>query len=165
MARGTWSAAVAAGNRFGVTGTEREGNWYDPQPDVGRTVRPDHRDRRGRDHYRGRRGFRYLSPGSELVRNEATLRRIKALVIPPAWEDVWVSPDPAGHIQAVGTDAAGRRQYRYHDQWREEQDQRKYGWCSSARSCRGSGRPSWTASTAKACAATACWRPRSVLST
>ena len=47
-------------------------------------------------------------------------------MIPPAWEDVWVSPDPPAHIQAVGTDAAGRRQYRYHDQWREEQDQRKY---------------------------------------
>jgi DNA topoisomerase IB len=52
------------------------------------------------------------------VRDEATLGRIKALVIPPAWEDVWISPDAAGHIQAVGTDAAGRRQYRYHDQWR-----------------------------------------------
>jgi DNA topoisomerase IB len=75
---------------------------------------------------RSGRGFRYLSPESEPVRDEATLGRIKTLVIPPAWEDVWISPDVAGHIQAVGTDAAGRRQYRYHDQWREERDQRKY---------------------------------------
>jgi DNA topoisomerase I len=54
------------------------------------------------------------------------LTRIKALVIPPAWEDVWICPDPRGHIQAVGTDAAGRRQYRYHDLWREQRDRRKH---------------------------------------
>ena len=46
------------------------------------------------------------------------LARIEALVIPPAWTDVWICPWPNGHIQAVGTDAAGRRQYRYHDEWR-----------------------------------------------
>jgi DNA topoisomerase IB len=60
------------------------------------------------------------------VTDAETLRRIKSLVIPPAWTDVWICPDPAGHIQAVGTDAAARRQYRYHDAWREERDQRKY---------------------------------------
>src|SRR4051794_41890574 len=47
-----------------------------------------------------------------------TLQRISDLVIPPAWQDVWICPLPNGHIQATGTDAAGRRQYRYHDQWR-----------------------------------------------
>jgi len=47
-------------------------------------------------------------------------------VIPPAWQDVWICPDPAGHIQATGTDAAGRRQYRYHDLWREQRDQQKH---------------------------------------
>nr|WP_030908592.1 hypothetical protein [Streptosporangium amethystogenes] len=47
-----------------------------------------------------------------------TLRRIKAPVLPPAWREVWICRDPNGHIQAVGTDAAGRRQYRYHDVWR-----------------------------------------------
>jgi DNA topoisomerase IB len=75
---------------------------------------------------RSGRGFRYLSAESAPLRDPATLARVRALVIPPAWSDVWISPDPAGHIQAVGTDAAGRRQYRYHDQWRTEQDQRKY---------------------------------------
>jgi DNA topoisomerase IB len=75
---------------------------------------------------RSGRGFRYLSPAGAPVRDPATLARIKALVIPPAWQDVWISPDPAGHIQAIGTDAAGRRQYRYHDQWREHRDQLKY---------------------------------------
>lgn len=72
------------------------------------------------------RGFRYFWPTSALVKHPATLARIRALVIPPAWEDVWICPDAGGHIQATGTDAAGRRQYLYHDQWREEQDQRKF---------------------------------------
>jgi DNA topoisomerase IB len=72
------------------------------------------------------RGFRYVGPGAEPVRDAETLARIKALVIPPAWEDVWICPDVKGHIQAVGTDAAGRRQYRYHDLWREQQDRRKH---------------------------------------
>jgi DNA topoisomerase IB len=71
-------------------------------------------------------GFRYFWPSSAPVRDPATLARIKALVIPPAWEQVWICPEPGGHIQAVGTDAAGRRQYLYHDRWRQEQDRRKF---------------------------------------
>jgi DNA topoisomerase IB len=72
------------------------------------------------------RGFRYIGPGGRPVKDPHVLGRIKALVIPPAWEDVWICPDPAGHIQAVGTDSAGRRQYRYHDLWQEQRDLRKY---------------------------------------
>jgi DNA topoisomerase IB len=72
------------------------------------------------------RGFRYLGPGGTAVRDPAALARIRALVIPPAWEDVWICADPHGHIQAVGTDAAGRRQYRYHDLWRERRDRQKH---------------------------------------
>jgi DNA topoisomerase IB len=72
------------------------------------------------------RGFRYLTPERAPLADAATLARIKALVIPPAWEDVWICPDPRGHIQAVGTDSAGRRQYRYHDQWRELRDAEKF---------------------------------------
>jgi DNA topoisomerase IB len=71
------------------------------------------------------RGFRYLGPDAP-VTEPRTLARIKALVIPPAWEDVWICPDPRGHIQAVGTDSAGRRQYLYHARWREQRDQGKY---------------------------------------
>jgi DNA topoisomerase IB len=71
------------------------------------------------------RGFRYLGPDAPVTEPQ-TLARIKALVIPPAWEDVWICPDPRGHIQAVGTDSAGRRQYLYHDLWREQRDQGKY---------------------------------------
>ena len=52
--------------------------------------------------------------------------RIAALAIPPAWRDVWICPWPNGHLQAVGTDAAGRRQYRYHDRWRQRRDQEKF---------------------------------------
>jgi DNA topoisomerase IB len=54
------------------------------------------------------------------------LERVRELVIPPAWEDVWICPDPHGHIQAVGTDAAGRRQYIYHRHWRDRRDQEKF---------------------------------------
>jgi len=60
------------------------------------------------------------------VRDPGTLARIRSLVIPPAWQDVWICTDPAGHIQATGTDAAGRRQYRYHDLWREQRDREKH---------------------------------------
>jgi DNA topoisomerase IB len=63
------------------------------------------------------RGFRYLGPDGP-VTDPPTLARIKALVIPPAWQDAWICPHPKGHIRAIGTDTAGRRQYLYHDQWR-----------------------------------------------
>lgn len=72
------------------------------------------------------RGFGYQGPDGRPVRDRATLERIRALAIPPAWTDVWICRSPRGHLQAVGTDAAGRRQYRYHDLWREQQDQAKF---------------------------------------
>ena len=72
------------------------------------------------------RGFMYRGPAGARVADPAVLARIRALVIPPAWEDVWICADPHGHIQAVGTDAAGRRQYRYHDRWRERRDRAKH---------------------------------------
>jgi DNA topoisomerase IB len=72
------------------------------------------------------RGFRYVRPDGTAIRDPAALARIRSLVIPPAWQDVWICTDPAGHIQATGTDAAGRRQYRYHDLWRAQRDQEKH---------------------------------------
>jgi DNA topoisomerase I len=72
------------------------------------------------------RGFGYLDEDGDVLTDPAELARVKALVIPPAWRDVWISPDPRGHIQAVGTDAAGRRQYRYHDDWRTARDREKH---------------------------------------
>lgn len=72
------------------------------------------------------RGFSYHHADGTAVTDRATLDRIKELVIPPAWRDVWISDDPRGHIQAVGTDAAGRRQYRYHDVWRVKRDAAKF---------------------------------------
>ncbi|MEV0144501.1 MULTISPECIES: DNA topoisomerase IB [unclassified Nonomuraea] len=77
-----------------------------------------HRRRRGR-------GFSYHHADGRPVDPE-TLARIKALVIPPAWTEVWICASPHGHLQAAGTDAAGRRQYRYHDVWREQQDKIKF---------------------------------------
>jgi DNA topoisomerase I len=72
------------------------------------------------------RGFEYLDESGERIDDEDTLGRIRELVIPPAWKDVWICPFPFGHIQAVGTDAAGRRQYVYHAQWRARRDQEKF---------------------------------------
>jgi DNA topoisomerase IB len=72
------------------------------------------------------RGFSYLGLDAAVIKDPRTLARIRSLVIPPAWEDVWICADPQGHIQAIGTDAAGRRQYRYHDLWREQRDQDKH---------------------------------------
>jgi DNA topoisomerase IB len=71
-------------------------------------------------------GFSYHRADGAAVADTAELQRIKALAIPPAWRDVWISDDPRGHIQAVGTDAAGRRQYRYHDVWRVKRDAAKF---------------------------------------
>ncbi len=72
------------------------------------------------------RGWEYLDEGGERIDDLETLDRIRELAIPPAWKDVWICPYPNGHIQAVGTDAAGRRQYRYHQKWRERRDQIKF---------------------------------------
>ncbi|MGX5847298.1 DNA topoisomerase IB [Mesorhizobium sp. PL10] len=70
-------------------------------------------------------GFSYRSSKGQKV-GAAAIARIKALAIPPAWTDVWISPDPAGHIQATGRDQRGRKQYRYHPLWAAERDGAKY---------------------------------------
>lgn len=72
------------------------------------------------------RGFAYRADNGLPVRDKATLARIRALVIPPAWRDVWISPVPNGHLQATGRDAKGRKQYRYHPRWRQVRDETKY---------------------------------------
>jgi DNA topoisomerase-1 len=72
------------------------------------------------------KGFSYEDSDGVAVTDAATLNRIKELVIPPAWKKVWISPYPNGHIQAVGTDAAGRRQYLYHQQWQQERNEEKF---------------------------------------
>jgi DNA topoisomerase I len=72
------------------------------------------------------KGFSYVDGCGEPVTDRETLERIRALAIPPAWQQVWICLDPRGHIQAVGTDVAGRRQYRYHDQWRVKRDAAKF---------------------------------------
>ena len=71
------------------------------------------------------RGFEYLDRG-RTVTDEEVLERIRALAVPPAWKEVWICPFPMGHIQATGMDVAGRKQYRYHDRWRERRDAEKF---------------------------------------
>jgi DNA topoisomerase I len=84
----------------------------DSRPGIGRR-------RRGK-------GFEYIGPGGETVRDPETLARIRSLAVPPAWTDVWICPDPRGHIQATGRDARGRKQYRYHPKWQETRDATKF---------------------------------------
>jgi DNA topoisomerase-1 len=71
-------------------------------------------------------GFAYVGANGKTIRDPATLKRIRALSIPPAWVDVWICPDAKGHIQATGRDAAGRKQYRYHADFRSLRDGAKY---------------------------------------
>ncbi len=78
-----------------------------------------HRHKRGKT-------FRYTNPDDTPVRDEKTLARIHSLVIPPAWEDVWISAQSNGHLQATGRDVKGRKQSRYHPRWREHRDETKY---------------------------------------
>jgi len=77
------------------------------------------RKRKGED-------FEYFDTKGKPIRDEQRLLRIKRLAIPPAWSDVWICPSPNGHIQATGRDARGRKQYRYHERWREIRDENKY---------------------------------------
>jgi DNA topoisomerase I len=72
------------------------------------------------------RGWRYFDTDGQPLRDSDAVARIQGLVIPPAWQEVWICPFPNGHIQAVGTDAAGRRQYLYHQRWRERRDAEKH---------------------------------------
>jgi DNA topoisomerase-1 len=76
---------------------------------------------------RAGRGYAYVGPDNQRVTDAETLRRIKALAVPPAWIDVWICPHANGHIQATGRDARGRKQYRYHIRWRSVRDETKYG--------------------------------------
>ncbi|HEX2032221.1 MAG TPA: DNA topoisomerase IB [Actinomycetota bacterium] len=84
-------------------------------------------DRRpGIERRRNGSGFVYVGPDRNRITDPETLVRIKSLAIPPAWTDVWISPIANGHLQATGRDARGRKQYRYHERWREVRDETKY---------------------------------------
>jgi DNA topoisomerase I len=72
------------------------------------------------------RAFSYEDPDGQVIDDPEVLARVRGLGIPPAWKDVWICPIPTGHLQAVGTDAAGRRQYLYHETWRTRRDQAKF---------------------------------------
>jgi DNA topoisomerase-1 len=105
-----------------------------PSPRPGRPARsggvgrPGLRQRRGPRHparAQGRR-LRVLQANGDPVTDEATLERIRKLAIPPAYEDVWICPKANGHLQATGRDARGRKQYRYHPQFREVRESTKY---------------------------------------
>jgi DNA topoisomerase IB len=75
---------------------------------------------------RSRNGFYYLTPANRRLSSASELRRIESLAVPPAYEDVWICVSPRGHLQATGYDARGRKQYRYHPQWRQVRDGAKF---------------------------------------
>jgi DNA topoisomerase-1 len=103
LARHPQQAADAAGLRY-VT---------DIQPGFGRQ--------------KAGKNFRYVGRNGRALRDPKTLARIRSLVIPPAWTEVWICPDALGHIQVTARDARGRKQYRYHPRWRAVRDEAKYG--------------------------------------
>jgi DNA topoisomerase-1 len=72
------------------------------------------------------KGFSFHRPDGSLIREQRILERIRSLVLPPAWEQVWICENPRGHLQATGIDQAGRKQYRYHDRWAEIRNETKY---------------------------------------
>jgi DNA topoisomerase-1 len=84
-------------------------------------------DRPGIRRRRSGQGFSYVGPDGRRVSDRATLVRIRALAVPPAWTEVWISPLADGHLQATGRDARRRKQYRYHARWRAVRDETKYG--------------------------------------
>lgn len=88
-----------------------------------RTVYP---STRGGTRRRAGRGWTFFDQTGERITDAEEVQRLKSLAIPPAWQDVWICPWPNGHIQAVGTDAAGRRQYLYHPDWRAKRDKLKF---------------------------------------
>jgi DNA topoisomerase I len=83
---------------------------------------------RGIRRERAGRGFCYIDRRGRAIRKPVFLERIRRLAIPPAWTDVWMCPDPRGHLQATGRDARGRKQYRYHPHLRIARDETKFGW-------------------------------------
>ncbi|MEB3964409.1 DNA topoisomerase IB [Streptomyces kunmingensis] len=89
-------------------------------------LRTSHIERPGITRVRSGRGFRYVDASGRPITDSGEKERLRELVIPPAWQDVWICPWPNGHLQAVGTDAAGRRQYLYHPQFRERQELAKH---------------------------------------
>lgn len=89
-------------------------------------LRRSHPEREGLRRRRRGQGFTYFDAEGNVIDDTDVVERIRTLAIPPAWDDVWICPFPNGHIQAVGTDQAGRRQYLYHDDWRTTQDADKH---------------------------------------
>src|SRR5512132_4150295 len=72
------------------------------------------------------RGFSYVDPNGRVIRDRKLIGRFRALVIPPAWTDVWICPIPEGHLQVTARDARGRKQYRYHPSFRAQRDRLKF---------------------------------------
>jgi DNA topoisomerase I len=129
MTRGARIAAGRPGPRIATPRRRRSRSRANAEPETAATIaqlRYVRDTEPGVRRQRAGRRFRYLRPDGRPIRDLDTLRRMKALAIPPAWTDVWICADPDGHLQAVGRDAKCRKQYRYHPRWREVRDATKY---------------------------------------
>ena len=114
---------------------------------------------------RAGKAFSYRGPDGQLIKEQAELVRIRRLAIPPAWTGVWICRHANGHLQATGRDARGRKQYRYHPEWRAVRDAAKFDrMLAFGQPCRGSGRGSRRTRPAGGCRARRCWRPWSACS-
>jgi DNA topoisomerase I len=97
-----------------------------PTPSRRTRLRRSDCSRKGLTRIKRGRGFSYADAEGKPVKDPEEILRVKMLAIPPAWQEVWICPDPLGHLQATGIDAAGRKQYLYHPRWRELRDREKF---------------------------------------
>jgi DNA topoisomerase-1 len=109
----------------GVSGQQKDNHAVESAMEAGLRYVSD--DMPGIKREKSGRGFRYRYPIGKIAAEREVLNRIKSLAIPPAWTEVWICPDPAGHLQATGRDDRKRKQHRYHLRWREIRDETKYG--------------------------------------
>src|SRR5947209_12282097 len=115
------SRGNAPNSGIGASGIEAGG--VDPAAEAGLVYTSD--EEPGIRRVRKGKQFQYISREGTRIRDQATLDRIRSLAIPPAWEQVWISTRPRGHLQATGRDARGRKQHRYPPRWREMRDGNK----------------------------------------
>src|SRR5258708_37647030 len=128
MRYGAFAANVPAGTRLAMVGAMGKSYTLAPPAESARVagLRYVSDADPGIERRRAAKGFRYFAPGSAVLRDPATLKRIRALAIPPAWTDVWICPRADGHLQATGRDARYRKQYRYRELRAQGRQQTKH---------------------------------------
>ena len=131
-------AATATSTARGTRAGQTLGEEVEAARDAGLRYVTD--DRPGITRRRAGKGFSYRNAHGERITDKSQLTRIRAIAVPPAWTSVWICPNPRGHIQATGRDVRGRKQYRYHPDWRSLRDaSNSTACCRSGAHCRFCG--------------------------